>query len=172
MLSCKNNPCWSLQLPQSVVWIIHSDFILFSLLIKMLCSTEQRTDSYRNPTENVPGLQVYWHLFVCKFLIQLESQIDLVSLFSYKNVLCQALQNSVYLIVTILAFISQSFNLIKMDVQLNNYWLVLHLCPLFLYQWTPALHYFIYEWCQGQAIITSIFFVNFAYRQDIEFQLN
>lgn len=38
------------------------------------------------PIENVPGLQVYWHPFVCQFLTQLESQIDLVSLFLYKNV--------------------------------------------------------------------------------------
>lgn len=142
MLFCKNNPCWSLQLLQSIVWITHSasNFILISLLIKMLCSTEQRTDSYKNPIENVPGLQVYWHLFVCQFLIQLESQVVLGSLFLYKNVrvLCQALQNSVYLTVTILAFISQSFNLIKIDAQLNNYWFALHLSPLFLYQWRPA----------------------------------
>lgn len=88
VLFCRNNPCWSLGLPQSLVWNMHSpsNFIPISLLIKMLCSTEWRTDSYRSPTENVPGLQVYWHPFVCQFLIQLESQIDLVSLFLYKNV--------------------------------------------------------------------------------------
>lgn len=63
-----------------------SNFISTSLLIKMLCNTEWRTDSNKIPAENVPCLQMYRHPFVCQFLIQLERQIDLISLFLNKNV--------------------------------------------------------------------------------------
>jgi len=48
-----------------------SNFIFTSLLIKMLCNTEWRTDSNKIPIEYVPCLQVYWHPFVHQFLMQL-----------------------------------------------------------------------------------------------------
>lgn len=63
-----------------------SNFISTSLSTKMLHNTEWRTDSNKIPIENVPRLQVYWHPFVCRFLIQLECQIDLLSLFLNENV--------------------------------------------------------------------------------------
>lgn len=63
-----------------------SNFLSTILLIEMLRNTEWRSDSKKIPTENVPSLQVYWHPFICQFLIQLKCQIDVVSLFLNKNV--------------------------------------------------------------------------------------